>query len=200
MTHEAYGTAVLRQGPLDDGAVEAHSTAPGGRHPRVALMCTDLEGFTTTVERLGDYHARDLMRVHNLLIRHCLRRNGGVEVAHLGDGILASFPIAREAIRCAMAIQRRLHSHNISAQDVPFRIRIGLHVGNPLPEDGRLFGSCVNATVRVCGAASPGSILVSDALRRATYCDGSANRYLSDGLYKLKGFGTPLRLHELCWK
>jgi class 3 adenylate cyclase len=165
---------------------------------KLTLLCTDLEGFTSTVQRLGDVRARALIRRHNRLLRKCLARSGGYEATHTGDGILASFQNVARAIECAKAMQLGLRVHNRRHEDRPLRVRIGLHVGAPLPEEGRLFGSCVNVTVRICGVAAAERIYVSDELRQLAA--PLSCTLLDRGLFSLKGIGPKLRLHELVWQ
>lgn len=71
-------------------------------------------------------------------------------------------------------------------------------MGVPLPEEGRLFGSCVNITVRICDAATAESIYVSDALY--VLAARLACPLVDRGLHALKGIETPLRLYELEWR
>ena len=161
----------------------------------LALLCTDLEGFTPLVERLGDFAARAVMRAHNQLLRRCLRSCDGREVAHTGDGILASFARVEHALQCAAAMQLALRGYNATREHTPLRVRIGLHVGTPLPEEGRLFGACVNLTVRVCDATACERIYASDAFRRVATCP--SHRWLDRGPFALKGIPAAVRLHEL---
>ena len=95
-------------------------------------------------------------------------------------------------------MQLELCAFNQGHEDTPLKVRIGLHVGAPLPEEGRLFGSCVNITVRVCGAAKAERIYVSDELR--CLAADEACRLFDRGLFALKGIEEPVRLHELRWR
>ncbi|MFI5308520.1 MAG: adenylate/guanylate cyclase domain-containing protein [Polyangiales bacterium] len=164
------------------------------------LLCTDLEGFTSIVERLGDTRALSLMRVHNRLLRACLQLHGGTEVTHTGDGILAAFRSVRRALECATAIQHAFRAHNARNAGPVLRVRIGLHVGAPLPEEDRLFGSCVNVTVRVCAAADAERILVTDDVQRLAPETALHGCLRDRGVHALKGLSTKMRLHELTWR
>ena len=135
------------------------------RPPRVTLLVTDLVGFSALVTSLGDRAAHKLIQIHNTILRGCLRRHGGREAAHTGDGIIASFPDPVAAARCAVHIQERLREQRARNPQAPLQARIGLHYGRPLPEEGRLFGGCVNYAVRVCAVAQSGEVLVSDCVR-----------------------------------
>jgi class 3 adenylate cyclase len=170
-----------------------------GYAPLTTLLATDLEGFTAMLERLGDARAQELMHAHNEILRSCLRRHHGREVYHAGDGVLASFRSPVHALRCAVAMQRRFQAYNLDHPGTPLRIRIGIHAGVPLPEEDRLFGTCVNVTVRVCGVAKPGSILATKLV--LGLLEGQVSfRFLDRGAVALKGISVPQALHELVWQ
>jgi class 3 adenylate cyclase len=162
--------------------------------PRVTLLVTDLVGFSELVTTLGDLAAQKLIKTHNNILRACLRQHGGREVTHTGDGIIASFHDPLAAARCALHIQSCLNAQRSRSPDMPLCARIGLHAGRPLPEEGRLFGGCVNFAVRVCGQAQADEVLVSDCVRSliATHfqCEESAPVIL-------KGFAGLQHLHTL---
>src|ERR1051325_2897780 len=76
--------------------------APDGT---VTIMFSDMEGFSTMTERLGDRESLKLIQVHNAIIREQLISHGGYEVELQGDGFLLAFPSASRALDCAIAIQ-----------------------------------------------------------------------------------------------
>jgi class 3 adenylate cyclase len=163
----------------------------------LALLVTDLEGFTTLVEQLGDVEAREWMHVHNRIVRDAILAHGGREVAHTGDGIMAAFRSVAAALAAAIDVQRGLGAHTRNNLTAPLRARIGVHVGEPLPEEGRLFGTCVNTAVRVCAAAPAQSVLVSDLARQLAA--GRSFRFAASRKVALKGLVQPMQVHELLW-
>jgi class 3 adenylate cyclase len=163
----------------------------------LAILVTDLEAFTPLVLRLGDAAAQRVMRVHNRALRDCLGAHAGREIAHTGDGVLAAFRSVARALTCAAEMQFSLRRFSRTHPQTPLRVRIGIHAGEPLPEDGRLFGTCVNTAVRICSVTQAAHVLVSDVV-----CQLAAGRdfeFHHRGRYALKGLKDPLRLHELCW-
>lgn len=162
--------------------------------PSVTLLVTDLVDFSALVATLGDYAGQKLIQSHNSILRACLRQHGGREVTHTGDGIIASFGDAVAAARCAQRIQGRLHAQRAQQAYWPLRVRIGLHAGRPLPEEGRLFGSCVNYAVRVCAQAQADEVLVSDCVRVLIAADFRCEERAP---VLLKGFTGMHRLHAL---
>jgi class 3 adenylate cyclase len=165
-------------------------------HQRSVLV-TDLEEFTNLLDRTDDQYGRIVIREHNRILRGCLREYQGTESAHTGDGVIASFGNVDGALSCAIAIQRALELHNRVGLLEPLHVRIGLHVGQPLMDDDRLFGKCVNTAVRLCTNARPGRIVVSQAVVNSL--GPTRFRFAALGARHLKGLSNPLVLYELEW-
>ena len=163
----------------------------------LALLVTDLTGFTPMVERLGDAHAQRVIRAYNGILRSCLHQQQGAEVTHTGDGIIASFIEPRAAVRCAIDMQRELRRYTEDHRATPLRARMGICTGTAREEEGRLFGAAINAAVRICNLAEADQILVSDAVR-----EGAEDlwRIETRGEAVLKGFREPAMLHQVCWE
>jgi class 3 adenylate cyclase/tetratricopeptide (TPR) repeat protein len=171
------------------------AAAPGP----LALMVTDMVGFTSFVERVGDVRARTIIHVHNRAIRSQLSRHQGKEVTHTGDGLMASFVSADDAMACAVGIQQELARYSEENPERPIRVRIGLNAGLVLPEEDRLFGAALNAAVRICGRAGAGEIFLSGSvLTMASERLAAAARPL--GSFPLKGFAEPVSIYELPWR
>jgi class 3 adenylate cyclase len=163
----------------------------------LALLVTDLMGFTAMVERLGDARGREVIHRHNRALRGCVFAHQGHEVAHTGDGMVVSFRSLGAALRCGCEMQPALRDQSRSHRESPLRIRIGIHVGEPLLEEDRLFGHCVNVAVRVCGRAAPGTILVTPVVTQIAHGGFAFERGRA---CLLKGVTSPLRLSELLWE
>jgi len=161
------------------------------------ILFTDIEGSTTLTSRLGDDAARTVMRQHEQIVRDALRAHGGVEIKAMGDGFMASFGSAVAAVECAIALQRSLATHNATAAE-PIRIRVGMNAGEPIAEDGDLFGTAVIAAARIGAQAGVGEIHVSDVVRQLVAGKGFPFRDLGD--VSLRGFETPMRIHAVEWQ
>ena len=125
------------------------------------ILCADVAGYSAlmgrdedgTLLRLKDY--RDGMTG---LIEHHRGRIANTA----GDGVLAEFPSATEAVRAAIDIQRELGTRNDALpSDQQMHFRIGINVGDVMLEDGDLFGEGVNVAARLQELALPGCILIS---------------------------------------
>jgi class 3 adenylate cyclase len=163
----------------------------------LVLLVTDLAGFTPLVEELGDARARAVMRLHNALLRKYVRENAGIEVTHTGDGIIACFRSAPDAVSCAMQIQTGVSRVNARSSNPALHVRIGIHQGAPLLEEDRLFGAAVVAAVRICSHCEPDHILASKPVHASAHMLRS--RFQSHGEHSLKGFRERFELFDVRW-
>jgi class 3 adenylate cyclase/tetratricopeptide (TPR) repeat protein len=172
-------------------------TPPRPERPLRIIVFTDIQGSTDLYHRLGDDAARAAMRRHDAIVRACLTQHGGSQIKHTGDGVMASFASVTDAIDCAVSIQRQLADHNVRAPDGAIRVRIGINAGEPIAEDGQLFGTAVNAAARICGHAQPAQILVADVVR--SLAEGKDIRFVDRGWVALRGLSERYRLYEVPW-
>lgn len=157
------------------------------------VFFTDIVGSTSMTQRLGDELAMELLAVHDRIVRQSLASNGGQEVKHTGDGIMAAFLSSASAIRCGMAVQQELARHCGAHPGQPLQVRIGLAAGEPLERQNDFFGSTVQLAARLCAHAEPEQILVSNVV--AELCLGKGLGFRDLGEVPLKGFDQPMRVH-----
>ncbi len=150
------------------------------------ILFTDLESSTALTQRLGDEGAQEVLRGHNTAVRAALEAHGGREVKHTGDGIMAAFPSAAGAVEAALQVQRDLAGGEV-------RVRIGINAGEPIAEDGDLFGTAVQLAARICDRAEPGQVLVSRVV--ADLCAGKKLQFSHHSDATLKGFAEPVALY-----
>jgi class 3 adenylate cyclase/alpha-beta hydrolase superfamily lysophospholipase len=164
------------------------------------VLFTDLVAHTEMMQRLGDEKGRDVLREHERITRETLQLFGGAEVKTMGDGFMASFSSVTRALDCAIALQRRFDRHNSELPDsqTPLRVRVGLNAGEPIAEDGDLFGSTVILASRIAAQAGPGEILIPEPLRHLLF--GKSYVYSDRGDVALKGFEDAVRLYEVQWR
>lgn len=173
------------------GAAQQPIAEPGYR----AVLFTDIAGSTAMTERLGDAHGVEMVRAHDSLVRRALGDHGGREVKHLGDGIMASFASPADAVAFARAVQRALNAFNaVNAQ--PLHVRIGIDAGEPVEEGNDLFGATVQRAARLCAAAPPETIYVSEEVSRGT----AATETVFAGTRELKGFSEAEPVYEVAWR
>jgi len=127
-------------------------------------MFTDLVGFTRLGQR-DEGEALRLRKEHQSLLRPVFAAHGGREVKSLGDGFLVEFPSAVSSVRCAVEIQEMLARRNAASGDSePIHLRIGIHVGDVVEEDGDILGDAVNVASRIEPLAPPGGVCISGAV------------------------------------
>ena len=166
----------------------------------VTLLFTDLERSPEILERLGDDEAQVLWRTHFRLLRYAVAARGGQEVKNLGDGLMVVFSSALDALTCAVAMQQAVHHHNQQQdEDHRLRVRVGLHVGEPIREEDDYFGMPVVVAERLCGQAEGGQILASDLVRRLVGSRGG-HAFRDLGPHPLKGIAEPFPAYEVAWE
>ncbi|MEX0800861.1 MAG: alpha/beta fold hydrolase [Dehalococcoidia bacterium] len=166
----------------------------------LTVLFTDIVGHTEMMQRLGDERGRDVLREHERITREVLKAHGGTEVKTMGDGFMASFGSVTRAVECAVTLQKAFEEWNagVGAQHAaPLRVRVGLSAGEPIEEEGDLFGATVILASRIAATAAGGEILVANAVREL--CAGKDFVFVDRGTEALKGFDEPVRLYEVAW-
>jgi len=127
-----------------------------------SVMFTDLKGSTTITETEGDLAARLLIKEHSDIVTSAIRDQHGVFVKSIGDGTLSYFENAQDALHAAVGIQRGIDALNLSKKFKSLAlVRIGIHTGPCLLENGDLFGDTINTASRFESSANAGEILLS---------------------------------------
>jgi class 3 adenylate cyclase len=138
----------------------AQSDAPHAR----GFLFADLRGYTAFVEKYGDKAASALLGAYRVLVRSAVAQFSGAEIRTEGDGFYVVFPSASSAIRCALAILEEA-AQSTAAAGGPLPVGIGIHAGETDDSAEGFVGSAVNIAARVCAAAAPGELLVTETVR-----------------------------------
>jgi class 3 adenylate cyclase len=154
---------------------------------------TDIADSTALTERLGDAALRGKARDLDTALRAVIHDNAGtpIEGKLLGDGVLAVFTSARQAIEAALACGK-------AGNDGGLPLHLGLHAGDIIREsdpDGRsnVYGGAVNIASRISGLSAAGEVLVSETVR--SLARTSAGVAFEDrGEQALKGVGEAVRV------
>ena len=154
-----------------------------------AIMFSDIVGYTAVVGRdeargvaLRDRHAR--------LVRTLVEQFGGRLVEDVGDESLSTFGSALDAVNCALSIQGVLEN------DPELKVRIGIHIGDILEQDGKLVGDGINLAARLRPLAEPGGICVSERVRDDLRSHPEI-RAAFLGAKELKNVERPVRVYSL---
>jgi class 3 adenylate cyclase len=168
-----------------DEAIRGAPSSAKGRY-LAAILFSDISGYSEMMKAdqastLGILDSNRAIHTENIA------RHGGRFLKEMGDGVLASFPTASEAVACARAIQRDVGS------DGRYSVRIGIHLGEIVQANGDVFGDGVNLAARIHGEAEPGGITVSEVVfDNVRNLEGVMGFDL--GARTLKGFAGSVRL------
>jgi class 3 adenylate cyclase len=168
----------------------------GPRSGLVAVLFTDLVGSTELMSTLGDRAFDDLRRTHFAALARVVAAHGGEEVKNTGDGIMAVFPSAADAVEGAVAMQQATARQRTTS---PIAIRVGVAVGDATLEGGDVFGTPVVEAARLVAAARPGQILAT-AVARALAGGRSDADFADLGPVELKGLPEPVPICEVVWQ
>jgi class 3 adenylate cyclase len=158
-----------------------------------AILFADIADSTALTERLGDTAFRAKARDLDTALRSVIRDHTGtpIEGKLLGDGVLAVFTSARQAIEAALACAR-------AGDDAGLPLHLGLHAGDVIREsdpDGRsnVYGGAVNIASRISGLSAPGEVLVSETVRSLARTSAGV-RFEDRGDRELKGVSEAVRV------
>ncbi len=178
----------------------------GGQRRLAVILFSDIEGSTVLVRQLGQARAAEVVGCHNEVLRSCIE---GEFAGHIdkftGDGVFATFNHPSDAIGAALKIQSAMVTFSQDNKlPFPFRIRIGLHLGELVVGSGtagELVSQHINRAARVMGAADGGQILttvgVYEAARGFNLAqDDEFLQWVNHGEFNLKGLG-PAELFEI---
>lgn len=160
------------------------------------FMFTDIVNSTNLVEAMGDESWRHLLRWHNQKLDAVVAEHDGQVVQTTGDGFFVTFDTARDAIECAVAIQRTLDEHRRTHGFSP-RVRIGLHMAEANREEADWSGVGVHAAARIGALAEGDEILVS---RGTVDAAGNAFEVSERRNVSLKGISEPVEVVAVEWR
>ena len=195
------GPDPVRSGPGEPPVPEAatvEAPIPLTFGPTVTLFFSDIRGFTEYTDEHGDAAAFRMLQYHNTMVQEQIALYGGHIVKTLGDSYMVSFNAARNAMACGIGVQKSLAQYNDNVEGAKIHIGIGINMGEPIRDADDFFGGSVNLAARICAAAGPGEILVSEGVRHVVgKMEGT--EYVDRGTFELKGFHEPQHLYEVDW-
>ena len=156
----------------------------------VAFLLCDIEGSTRLVHETGELYATILGDVRGIL-RGSVAEHGGAVIDAHGDELFAAFETLDQATAAAVGAQRGLIEHMWpDARDV--RVRMGVHVGEPLITEDGYTGIDVHRAARIGSAGHGGQILLS-----AAACVPTLFAIRDLGIHRLAGLPEPEHIHQL---
>lgn len=154
-----------------------------------AIFFSDIVGFTSLMST-DEGHTLQIMAANEAIHLKAFTDRGGRLLKRLGDGLLASFDTASGAVECAVEVRDAV------ARDGRFQLRIGIHLGEIVEDDGDVHGNGVNIASRIQGAVGAGEIGMSEVVYENIKNTTSISATLL-GDTELKNVETPVRLYTV---
>ena len=154
-----------------------------------AILFTDIVGYSALMQQ-DEQRAISLVRHHRTVLENTVTEHDGNVIEYYGDGSLCIFTSVTQAMKCAFRIQQQLK------QEPAVPLRIGLHIGEIVNEDGKIMGDGVNISSRIQSLGRAGSVLFSkeifDKIR-----NHSEFKSVYLGKFLLKNIAEPMEVYAL---
>src|SRR6201993_1701630 len=162
-----------------------------------AILAADVAGYSRLMHNDEEATHVKLTTLLTDAVAPAIGEHGGRIVKNTGDGFLAEFPSAVEAVRAAVQFQTRLNDLTIGdAEDRRIAFRVGINIGDIIVEPHDVFGDGVNIAARLEGIAEPGSICISSSAY--DYVRGKVGVEFADlGEQNLKNIALPVRAYAV---
>jgi class 3 adenylate cyclase len=182
----------------DDYPREIASFLGGGSDPRTTtpplssgtavILFADIVDSTALTERIGDAAFRAKARDLDASLRSIITEAGGRTIDGFlsGDGVLATFPAASQAIDAALRC-------GAAGNEQGLPLHLGLHAGDVIREANNVFGGAVNIASRISGLSAPDELLVSATVRDLARTSAGVE-FEDRGEHALKGVGEAVRV------
>jgi len=122
-----------------------------------AIMFTDIVGYTSLMGK-DEKMAMNLVRKNRDVQKPLIEKHGGTWLKEMGDGAIAIFYTASEAVQCALKIQQEIQSKE------KFKVSMGIHVAEILFTENDIFGDGVNIASRIASLAGANEICISNTV------------------------------------
>jgi len=184
-------TSVLEFMGADASGVGAPAPRGTDGHGTAIILFADIVDSTALTERLGDAAFRAKSRDVDVELRRIIAEAGGttIDAKTLGDGVLATFSAASQAIDAALRFER-------AADGAQLQLHVGIHAGDVIREEGNVFGGAVNIAARISALSEPGEVLVSATVRELARTSAGVE-FEDRGEQQMKGVGEPVRVYAV---
>jgi len=162
-----------------------------------AMLAADVVGYSRLMERDEAGTLAALKERRRSILQPLLARHHGRIVKLMGDGVLAEFASAVNAVQCAADLQQHMSAANIDIpDDWQLLLRIGINLGDVIVEGNDLYGDGVNIAARLQEMAEPGSICVSGKVYDEVHRKLDLN-FENLGEREVKNIATPIRVYRV---
>jgi len=152
-----------------------------------AIMFTDIAGYTALSAK-DSTKASELLTTQRDTLKPIVEKHGGSWMKEIGDGLLLIFDSATSAVECSIAIQE-------STKDIEdLNLRIGIHEGEVIKQDGDVIGDDVNVASRIEPFSAVGGVAISQKIQQAISSNTEfETKYV--GKPKLKGVAQEVKVY-----
>lgn len=162
------------------------------------IAFADIAGSTPLYESVGDVGAKSLITGLQRKIAEVIAEAGGEVQEIVGDEIMFRFDDVDACATCACDIQETTCRYSCDVAK-PLSVRIGIHYGPALMEDGRMFGDTINTAARIAGIAQGGQIILSEPVAsRLTGPEKTKVRRFDEA--HVKGKQKAIVIYDLLWR
>jgi len=164
-----------------------------------AIFAADIAGYSRLVAEDEEETLRRLASYREV-VDDFIAKSGGRIFNTAGDAVLAEFPSAVDAVRCAIDIQESLRTRNMAyppSRQMSFRI--GITIGDVVERDGDLLGDGVNIAARLEGLAEVGGICVSRAVHEQV-ANKLSVQFADIGAQEVKNIPTPVHAYMVAMR
>ena len=131
---------------------------------RMAIVFTDVCGYTQFMDSRGDIAGRAWMQKHNDIALPLIEAHNGKVLNIMGDGVMSAFESALDAAIACIAIQKALAGYNRKSDPtVALHVSIGINTGEILMDEDHIAGDVVNVASRIESKAAADQILISQS-------------------------------------
>jgi TolB-like protein/class 3 adenylate cyclase len=164
-----------------------------------AILAADVAGYSRLMHSDEEPTHAKLTSLLMDAVDPAIAEHGGRVVKNTGDGFLAEFPSAVEAVRAAMLFQTRIRELTIGdAEDRRLRFRVGINIGDVIVEPHDIFGDGVNIAARLESIAEPGGICISSSAYDQVLGKITVE-FVDLGEQRLKNIARPIRAYAAVW-
>ena len=148
----------------------SEATGRGLGDQELAILFTDLVGFSSWALEAGDDSTLELLRAVGAVVEAAIKEERGRIVKRLGDGVMATFLTAQDALDAALDAQVGLRDIEVAGYTP--QMRAGVHWGRPRRLGGDYLGVDVNIAARVAGIGKAEQVVLSDPAIARVRLDG----------------------------
>ncbi len=184
--HDYYGYTPGEVEKLAESSKSGTSTLP---HQLVAVMFTDIEGYTALMQK-DEPQALAFIQRHRKTFSDTTKKYKGRILQYYGDGTLSTFHSVIDAVNCAIEMQVEFQ------KDPVIPVRIGLHSGDVIFNKNGIIGDGVNIAARIESLGIPGGVLISEKAHDEVK-NQPGIRTISLGIFELKNVEKPIEVFAI---